>query len=59
MVKREKDKLDKYLGLKYEIACLWEMRKVEIIPVVIGALEMLTNQFQNRIGKLTGTCNQN
>ena len=36
--KKEEEKCTNYSELKYEIAKIWKMRKVEVIPVVIGAL---------------------
>ena len=38
--------------LKYEAAKNWEMRKVEVIPVVIGALGTVTKHFEKWIEKL-------
>ena len=37
-------KEDKYPNLKHDIVCLCKLRKVEVIPVVLGALGMVTNQ---------------
>ena len=31
MVDKEKEKVDNYQDLKHETACLWELRKVEVI----------------------------
>ena len=39
------EKIDKYKPLKDEIARLWEMQKVTIIPIVVGALGAITNRF--------------
>ena len=38
--------------MKYEIAKIWKMRKVEVIPVVIGALGTVTKHFEKWIEKL-------
>ena len=38
---KESEKKDKYLGLARELKKLWNM-KVMIIPIVIGALAMVT-----------------
>ena len=35
MVEKEKEKVDKYQDLKPKIARLWELSKVEVIPVVM------------------------
>ena len=32
------EKIEKYQDLKREITAMWAMRKVEVIPVVVGAL---------------------
>ena len=50
---KELEKIDKYKPLKDEIARLWEMQKVTIIPVVVGALGAITNRlgkFMQEIG---------
>ena len=50
--RKKKKKAQIYSELKYEIAKLWEMRKVDVIPVVIGALGTVTKHFQKWIEKL-------
>ena len=50
---KELEKIDKYKPLKDEIARLWEMQKVTIIPIVVGALGAITNRsgkFMQEIG---------
>ena len=42
---KELEKIDKYKPLKDEIARLWEMFKLTIIPIVVGALGAITNRF--------------
>eukprot|EP00794_Sanderia_malayensis_P016665 gene16665-biopygen14077 len=46
VVEKEREKIDKYRPLRDEIARLWSMRKVEIIPVVVGALGAVSKQFE-------------
>ena len=41
-----------YSELKYEIAIISKMRKVEVIPVVIGALGTVIKHFEKFIEKL-------
>ena len=43
---KELDKNDKYKPLKDEIARLWQMQRVVIIPVVVRALGAVTNQLR-------------
>ena len=47
--KKEKEKCTNCSELKYEIAKIWKMRKVEVIPVVIGALGTVTKHFEKWI----------
>lgn len=50
--KKEEEKCNNYCDLKYEIARMWRMKDVEVIPVVIGALGTVTKQFEKWIQKL-------
>ena len=50
--KKEEEKCKNYSELKYEITKIWKMRKVEVIPVVIGALGTVTKHFEKWIEKL-------
>ena len=51
-LKEKKKTRTNYSELKYEIAKIWKMRKVEVIPVVIGALGTVTKHFEKWIEKL-------
>ena len=44
--KKEEEKCNNYCDMKYEIARMWRMKDVEVIPVVIGALGTVTKQFE-------------
>eukprot|EP00794_Sanderia_malayensis_P014775 gene14775-biopygen11863 len=46
VVETEREEIDNYRPLRDEIARLWSMRKVEIIPVVVGALGAVSKQFE-------------
>ena len=50
--KKEEEKCNNYCDLKCEIARMWKMKDVEVIPVVIGALGTVTKQFEKWIQKL-------
>ena len=51
--KKEEEKCTNYSELKYEIAKIWKIRNVEVIPVVvIGALGTVTKRFEKWIEKL-------
>ena len=48
----KEEECSNYCDLKYEIARMWRMKDVEVIPVVIGALGTVTKQFEKWIQKL-------
>ena len=50
---KELEKLEKYQLLKDEIAKVWRMRKVIVVPVVIGALGAVSVNFKEYM-KRTG-----
>ena len=50
--KIEEEKYTNFSELKYEIAKIWKMRNVEVIPVVIGALGTVTKHLEKWIEKL-------
>ena len=50
--KKEEEKCTNNSELKYEIAKIWKMRKVEVIPAVIGELGTVTKHFEKWIEKL-------
>ena len=46
---KEKEKIEKYQDIKREIQRLWSLRKVSVVPVIVGALGSVT-QFQEIYG---------
>ena len=46
MKDKELEKVEKYLLLKDEIAKVWHMRKVLVVPVVIGVLGAVSVNFK-------------
>ena len=43
---KELEKINKYKLLQDEIARLWNVRKVTVIPIVVGALGAITTRFE-------------
>ena len=43
---KKQEKIKKYSLLKEKIARLWQMRKVAVIPIVVGALGAITTKFE-------------
>ena len=53
MKDKELEKVEKYQLLKDEIAKVWQMQKVMVVPVVIGALGAVSvnfKEYMRRIG---------
>ena len=48
---KEKEKVDHYLELKFELERLWKT-KIEIVPIVIGALGAVTENLQKSLKKI-------
>ena len=42
---KEIEKIIKYQNLKRELKRLWSLKKVEVVPVVVGALECISKGF--------------
>ena len=45
-------KTEKYQDLKREIARLWEIRHLEVVPVVVGALGVVSKRLDALLEKL-------
>ena len=54
---KEQEKVEKYHDLKRKIGRMWGIRKVQVVPVVIGALGSVTKRFDKWIEKLDIQCN--
>ena len=46
---KELEKIDKYKPLKDEIVRLWNMRRVTVIPIVVGALGLIITRFDKSV----------
>jgi hypothetical protein len=44
--KKTKEKVEKYQELRWEVKKLWEMNKVEVVPIIIGALGALPKDLE-------------
>ena len=52
MNKREIGKIDKYKMLKGEITRMWSMKKVIVVPVVVGALGAISTGFEKYVAAI-------
>ena len=50
--KKVEEKCTNYSDLKYEIARIWKMKKVDVIPVVIETLGTVTKNFDKWLERL-------
>ena len=49
---KEKENIEKYQNLKKEIQRLWSLKKIDVVPVVLGARENITKNFEKHIDKI-------
>ena len=49
---KESEKSEKYQDLKMEIRTLWAIRRVEVVPVVVGALDAVSKRLDTWLDKL-------
>ena len=52
---KELEKIEKYQLLREEIGKMWRLKKVTVVPIVIGALEAVSDMFEKYMGKLAVT----
>ena len=46
IVSKEREKIDNYCDLKYEIKQIWNCRLLLVIPIVTGALGTVSRRFE-------------
>ena len=49
---KEKEKVEKYQNLKREITRMWNMRTVQVVPIVVGSLGSVTKNLDKWLAKL-------
>ena len=52
IIEKGKEKIEKYQNLKKEIQRLWNLKKIDVIPVVLGALGNVTKNFEKYVDKI-------
>ena len=52
IIDKGKKKIEKYQNLKREIQRLWNHKKIDVIPVVLGALGSVTRNFEKYVDKM-------
>ena len=51
-IDKEKKKIEKYQNLKREIQRFWNLKKIDVIPVVLGALGSVTKNLGKYVDKI-------
>lgn len=49
---KEEEKIEKYKALSQDISKMWELRKVEVVLIVVGVLGAVTENIEKWIKKL-------
>ena len=52
IIDKEKEKIEKYQNLKREIQRLWNLKKIDVIHVVLEALGSVTKTFEKYVDKI-------
>ena len=52
IIDKEKEKIEKYQNLEREILRLWNLKKINVIPVVLGALGSVTKNFKKYVDNI-------
>ena len=52
IIDKEKEKIEKYQNLKREIQRLWNLKEIDVILVVLGALGSVTKNFEKYVDKI-------
>ena len=52
IIDKEKENIEKYQNLEREILRLWNLKKIDVIPVVLGALGSVTKNFEKYVDKI-------
>ena len=53
---KEKEKIESYQDLKRELKRIWKLHKVTVMPVIIGALETVSNDIEKWLTEIGVTC---
>ncbi len=53
IVDREQDKILAYQDLKREIKKVWQLKKVKVVPIVVGALGAITTNFRGHLDSVS------
>ena len=52
IIDKEKENIEKYQNLEREILRLWNLKKIDVIPVVLGTLGSVIKNFEKYVDKI-------
>ena len=52
IIDKEKENIEKYQNLEREILRLWNLKKIDVIPVVLGTPRSATKNFEKYVDKI-------
>ena len=53
---KEKEKIENYQDLKRELKRIWKLRKVTVVPIIIGASGTVSNDIEKWLTEIGVTC---
>ena len=53
---KENEKIENCKDLKRELKRIWKLRKVTVVPIIIGALGTVWNDIKKRLTEIGVTC---
>ena len=56
MKNKEKEKIENYQDLKWELKWIWKLRRVTVVPVIIGALGTVSKDIEKWLAEIDVTC---
>ena len=48
---KEKEKIENYQDLKPEVKRIWKLRKVTVVPIIIGSLGTVSKDIEKYVGR--------
>ena len=53
MIEKEREKIDRYQDLKWELKRIWQCSDVQVVPIIIGALGTVSKSFGKLLERIS------
>ena len=53
---KEKEKIENYQDLKWELKRIWKLRRVTVVPIIVGALGTVSKDIEKWLAEIGVTC---